>query len=153
LAGIGYYEANRFKGGFSEQYGHTLDNTCYDTQTLIKLGGFPKVEGGPGVDVRLLEKIKASGGQWAVNSDVCSNHLRRGVWEELQHYYWYGKCQPKIDASAKAYAGLVARALFSPLRGLDIAFDREYLGCAFVYPAIRFASLAGAINGYVMGRS
>lgn len=128
-------------------FGMSLDNTCYNTEFLRGLGGFPKVAGGAGVDRLLAEKVLGAGKLWSVDFSVQSNHFRRGVWDELRHYYWYGKCQRQIDSSVSAYVGLFGRALFSPIRGCEVALRQRDAVCCLVYPAIRCASLAGAVRG------
>jgi hypothetical protein len=157
LRSIGLYEAQRYRSYLKNKplhywhhvFGMSLDNTCYNTKVLRELGGFPKVIGGPGVDVLLAKKLIDSGYSWQVNYDVVSDHIRKGVRDELKHYYWYGTCQKHIDNSKRAYLGLSGRMLFSPVRGLDIAVHQRNWQCLFVYPAIRFASWSGAIKEYV----
>jgi len=128
-------------------FGMSLDNTCYNIEYMNSIGGFPNVPSGAGVDRLLAEKIISSKYEWNINYDVQSDHIRKGVWDELKHYYWYGRCQKQIDNSKIAYLGLVGRVLFSPLRGLDIAFHQKNWQCTLVYPAIRTASLVGALKG------
>jgi len=128
-------------------FGMSLDNTCYNTEYMNSIGGFPNVPSGAGVDRVLAEKVLKDGFEWSINYNVQSNHIRKGVWDELKHYYWYGKCQKQIDNSKGAFLGLCGRAAFSPIRGLDIAVQQKNLKCAFVYPAIRASSLVGALKG------
>jgi glycosyltransferase involved in cell wall biosynthesis len=147
LTNIGLYEVKRYKYTIDAQFGKTLDNTCYNRDWLLGVGGFPKLSVAPGVDCCLLDKVKASGKVWVVDGSVQSNHLHRGVWDEMKHYYWYGKCQKGIDATSKAYLMLAARVLFSPLRGLDIAVSTKNINCFWVYPALRLSSFVGAMRG------
>jgi glycosyltransferase involved in cell wall biosynthesis len=156
LYGLGMYEVNRYKndpigvGGYNfagHRFGMSLDNTCYNADIIREVGGFPKVVGGPGVDVLLANKIFGAGYRWSVDYSVVSNHVRRGLRDEFKHYYWYGRCQQEIDASRICYLGLVGRALFSPMRGIEIAFKQRDAACMLVYPAIRVVSLAGAVRG------
>lgn len=158
LYDIGAYEVNRYrdtpitKAGNNFQghrFGMSLDNTCYNTEVLNQLGGFPKVEGGPGVDRLLAKAVFDSGYKWSVDYNVISDHIRSGVWNELKHYYWYGKCQREIDGSKRAYLGLIGRAAFSAVRGLEIGVKQHSPACAIVYPAIRTASLLGAVRGLI----
>lgn len=156
LYDIGAYEVNRYRENpitkaandfQGHRFGMSLDNTCYNTEVLNSLGGFPNVEGGPGVDRLLASNIFNHGYRWSVDYSVVSDHVRSGVWNELKHYYWYGKCQSQIDNSKRAYLGLCGRAAFSPVRGLEIAVKQRSPACAVVYPAIRAASLLGAVGG------
>jgi len=158
LYDIGAYEVNRYrttpitKPGNNydgHRFGMSLDNTCYNTEVLNAIGGFPCVEGGAGVDRLLAKNIFDNGYRWSVDYSVISDHVRSGVWNELKHYYWYGLCQSQIDGSKKAYMGLCGRAAFSPVRGLEIAAKQHNPACALVYPAIRTASLLGALRGIV----
>lgn len=155
LKDIGAYEVNRYRNtpitktanNFQgHQFGMSLDNTIYNTEILNSIGGFPHVEGGAGVDRLLANNIFDNGYRWSVDYSVVSDHVRSGVWNELKHYYWYGKCQSKIDNSKRAYLGLCGRAVFSPVRGLEIAVKQRNAACAVVYPAIRTASLLGAVR-------
>jgi glycosyltransferase involved in cell wall biosynthesis len=151
LYDIGLYEAKRFNNidfpRNCHQFGMSLDNTVYDTEFMNSIGGFPNVKGGAGVDCLLAKNVFYSGFRWMVNYNVVSSHIRKGVWNELKHYYWYGKCQGQIDNSKGAYIGLGCRVAFSPLRGLDIAVKQHNLRCMFVYPAIRASSFIGAVEG------
>lgn len=156
LYGLGMYEVNRYKnraigvGGYNfsgHRFGMSLDNTCYNTDIMRCIGGFPNVKGGPGVDVLLANKIFNAGYRWSVDYSVVSDHVRRGLRDEFRHYYWYGRCQKEVDASRACYLGLFGRALFSPVRGLEIAIKQRDAACALVYPVIRVCSLAGAVRG------
>jgi glycosyltransferase involved in cell wall biosynthesis len=153
LRAITLFEVERTKCDLLDLYmpihhcfGMSLDNTCYNTEFMKEIGGFPNVPSGAGVDRLLAEKVLKKGFEWSINYDVQSNHIRKGIRDELKHYYWYGKCQNQIDNSFRAYLGLSCRALFCPIRGLDIAIKQKNPSCVFVYPAIRFSSLAGALR-------
>ena len=147
LSDICLYEVDRYRHSLDAQFGKTLDNTCYNRDWLLGIGGFPKLNVAPGVDRYLIDKVNGSGKVWLVDGSVQSNHLHNGVWDEMRHYYWYGKCQQGIDGSFHAYLMLGARALLSPLRGLDIAVKQNDWRCVFVYPAIRVSSFVGALGG------
>jgi glycosyltransferase involved in cell wall biosynthesis len=127
------------------QFGMSLDNTIYNTEYIRSIGGF-QTQQGIAVDRLLANRVFFFGKTWAVNYDVQSKHIRKSVWNDLQHYYWYGKNEHHVTGYFATLLGLSGRALFSPIRGAEIAFFQNNPRCFFVYPAIRFASLAGALK-------
>ena len=62
-------------------FGRTIDNTIYKTEIIKRVGGFPDV---------LVQTLARHGYIWAVNFDVKSIHLQRGLLKEIKHQYWYG---------------------------------------------------------------
>jgi glycosyltransferase involved in cell wall biosynthesis len=132
-------------------YGKTLDNTLYRTDALRLLGGFPKLKISAGVDNVLAQKIQLHGLKWAVDYSVRSVHLREGLKQELEHYYWYGTCMVSLDpvlfgrnVNLRRFA---LRWFLSPLRGLDIALRKKSAEALYVYPLMRLATLRGIADG------
>jgi glycosyltransferase involved in cell wall biosynthesis len=132
-------------------YGKTLDNTLFRTEALRSLGGFPKLRISAGVDNVLAQKIHLLGLKWAVDYSVKSVHLRKGLRQELDHYYWYGTCMVSLhpllfkrNIDLRTFA---LRWLLSPLRGLDIAFRKKTAEALYVYPLMRLATLRGIADG------
>lgn len=134
-------------------YGKTLDNTIYKTEILRKLGGFPKLKINAGVDTVLAKKINDCGMRWLVDFDVKSIHLRRGLYQELKHYYWYGLCykelRRELGETIDSFWHVLLRSGFSPMRGLQIAYKQKCWQISYVYPLIRFSILLGIVGGYL----
>jgi len=132
-------------------YGKTLDNTIYKTDVIRRLGGFPKLSVSAGVDNVLAQRIHLSGYRWKVDYDVKSTHLRTGLKDELAHYYWYGTCASGLEQilfnKPVNLKGLILRAFFSPIRGLDVAIKKNAPQIVYIYPLIRFNILRGVLAG------
>ena len=145
-------ERNQRRGKFeSFLYGKTLDNTIYKTQVIRALGAFPKLTISAGVDNILAKEVHENRFEWKVDYTVKSTHLRKGLREELAHYYWYGTCfstlNPLLFKRNVNVKSLVSRLFFSPLRGLDIAVRKNAPQAVYVYPLIRLAVVRGVFNG------
>ena len=133
------------------RYGKTLDNTIYKTELLRKIGGFPTLRINAGVDGALVKRINNSGYVWKVDFSVKSVHLRRGLVDELRHGYWYGTestlLSRALDEEGNVLSSTFTKALFSPLRGLQIALYKTCWQAAFVYPLIRVSTFLGVLRG------
>ncbi len=132
-------------------YGKTLDNTIYRTEVLKSLGGFPKLKISAGVDNVLAQRIQMHGLKWVVDYSVKSVHLRAGLKQELDHYYWYGTCMVSLDpllfgrnVNLRRFA---LRWFLSPMRGLDIALRKKSAEALYVYPLMRLATMRGIADG------
>ena len=138
-------------------YGKTLDNTIYKTRVIKSLGGFPKTTVSAGVDNILAQRVKVNNFEWKVDYSVRSVHLRKGLREELAHYHWYGTCfstlNPLLFKSNVNMKSIIFRALFSPLRGLQIALKKNSPQAVLVYPLIRFFMLKGISDGLRVHKS
>ena len=132
-------------------YGKTLDNTIYKTEAIKSLGGFPKLSVSAGVDNILAKQISLHGLDWKVDFAVKSTHLRKGLKQELSHYYWYGICSVSLDPLLFRrnvnLNAMILRFLFSPMRGLEIAIKKTSVIAVVYYPLLRFAILKGVIDG------
>jgi glycosyltransferase involved in cell wall biosynthesis len=115
----------------------SLDNTIYKTAIIRELGGFP-----PGCNLPL--KVFLSGYKWKVDYSVKSIHIRNGMKDELQHYYWYGTLAREHGEAIKEP---LLRMLFSPIRGLHAAVKKKSPEIVFLYPLIRFNILRGMLEG------
>jgi len=141
----------RERGLDSFLYGKTLDNTIYKTRVIRQLGGFPKLSIPAGADNVLAQRLQQNTFQWKVDYTVRSIHLRKGLRDELEHYYWYGTCfnilVPLLSKKHVRIKPLVLRLLFSPFRGLDIAFKKNAPQAVVIYPLLRLAILRGVLAG------
>lgn len=137
-------------------YGKTLDNTIYKTEVIRKIGGFPKLEASAGVDNVLAYRIHLADYQWVVDYSVISNHLRKGLKDELAHRYWYGTCYDLLDRLLGVpYSSLnrqILRLLFSPIRGLQVGVKKKDLRATYVYPLMRYNILKGIVDSRKMRR-
>jgi glycosyltransferase involved in cell wall biosynthesis len=125
--------------------GKTLDNTIYKTKVIRRIGGFPRISRPAGMDAVLALQLHQNHFKWKVDDTVRSVHLRKGLRDELTHYYWYGLSYEKerdIDILS-----LGSRLFFSPLRGLGIAIKRKAPQAVYIYPLIRFVGLKGIFDG------
>ncbi len=130
--------------------GRTLDNTIYKTDVIRQMGGFPKLPVPAGTDVALTMRLNSLGLKWRVDASVRSIHLRKGLREELEHYYWYGQCSnalsPLLFKKNVDVHPLFRRLLLSPLRGLQIAIAKKSPQAIYVYPLVRWAGLKGVLD-------
>jgi len=142
---------NEEKEGQFFPYVKTLDNTIYKTKIMRTLGGFPTLTISAGIDHVLAQRVHLSGFKWKVDYDVKSVHLRKGLGDELAHYYWYGTCSDTLERSLfkrSASARLMAlRLFFSPIRGLQIALKKNAPQAIYIYPLLRLAFLRGVFDG------
>lgn len=125
--------------------GKTLDNTIYKTEIISRIGGFPAMSRPAGMDGVLALQLHQNHFEWRVDDTVRSVHLRKGLRDELAHYYWYGlsyEAEKDIDVLS-----LGARLFFSPFRGLDIAVKKRAPQAVYIYPLIRFVGLKGMFDG------
>ena len=134
-------------------YGKNLDNTMYRTAVIRELRGFPTLKVSAGVDNVLAKKIFEAGYIWKVNFDVRSIHLRRGFWDEVKHYWWYGKCYQELKKSLRNrsdnISSILLRTLFSPIRGVHIAWKKKSPLITFAYPLLRFTICLGILYSFV----
>ncbi|MEM3907064.1 MAG: glycosyltransferase family A protein [Nitrososphaerota archaeon] len=132
-------------------YGKTLDNTIYKTEIIKQLGGFPKLSISAGIDTVLAHRIHMKGFRWVVDYNVRSTHLREGLKDELDHYYWYGTCAPTLEHilynRSCNLKGMALRAFFSPVRGFHIAIKKRVPEAIYIYPLIRFSVFSGFLAG------
>jgi glycosyltransferase involved in cell wall biosynthesis len=133
------------------RFGKTLDNTIYNTELLRNIGGFPTLRINAGVDGALVKRINDAEYEWKVDFSVKSVHLRRGLVDELRHAYWYGTestlLSQVLEEEQNVLASTFSKALYSPLRGLQIALNKRCWQIAMVYPLIRVSIFIGVLRG------
>jgi len=152
---IGEYTNQRYlqqtKVNASFPYGKTLDNTIYKTKALRQIGGFPRLRINAGVDTALVKQVNCNGRLWKVDFGVKSTHLRHGFVNELRHGYWYGKESVALSkelGEEPVLFSMLIRTLFSPLRGLQIAYDKMCWQISLVYPLMRLSTFLGVLRGH-----
>lgn len=126
----------------------SMDNTIYRTDVIRDFGGFPKLKGA-GVDSILVQNVLKSGYKWITDVDVVSIHLRKGVKQEIRHYYGYAAAAPKVSVYDPSinFRRMILTFGFSPFRGVEIALKKRDWRLALLYPAIRFVILCGYSKG------
>lgn len=143
---------HEYKHATSFLFGKTLDNTIYKTN-FMKNVGFPKTKVNAGVDTILAKIVSDMGFQWKVDFDVRSEHIRKGLWHELEQYHWYGKCQRELqkalEEKGEGFSKILLRTLFSPVRGIEVAYKKRCWHIAYIYPLIRLSSFLGILESYV----
>lgn len=105
----------------------------------------------PGVDNILAQRLQQNTFQWKVDYTVRSTHLRKGLRDELKHYYWYGTAfnflVPLLSKKPLRLEPLISRLLFSPFRGLEIAFKKNAPEAVVIYPLLRLTIVRGVLAG------
>lgn len=135
-------------------YGKTLDNTIYLTEIIKKMGGFPKFkrkELHACVDTVLAKRVFDAGFKWKVDYNVKSLHIRKGLRDELRHFYWYGSLHPTLEPYAKgkhaSARGFLKSLLFSPKNGVTLALRLDSPQLIYIYPLIQLALYKGLVSG------
>jgi glycosyltransferase involved in cell wall biosynthesis len=150
------YSMNKYRRELTKPsflYGKNLDNTMYRTSVIKELGGFPVLAVSPGVDNVLAKMLHEAGYMWQVNFDVLSVHLRKGFCHELRQYWWYGKCyrelKKHLGGCGDSILSIFLRTLFSPFRGVQVAWKKKSFPIVFAYPLIRLTILLGVFYSYL----
>jgi len=122
--------------------GKTIDNTIYKTEIIKRVGGFPEL---------LVQALARHGYIWAVNFNVKSIHLQRGLLKEIKHQYWYGTSLKEFNKQpselAKDWANVTFRTMLSPIRGAQIAYTQRCWRILYLYPSLRLAAFLGWLKG------
>jgi glycosyltransferase involved in cell wall biosynthesis len=149
------YDIDRYPRNLEDNdvfhFGKTLDNTIYQTEIIKSIGGFPRISLDACVDNVLAKRLYAAGFKWKINYSVKSLHIRKGLRDELRHFYWYGAQYPLLEpyitgkhASAK---GFLKRLVFSPKYGVDLALKLNSPELIYICPLIRLALYRGLVSG------
>jgi len=142
------FRIERYKTLKGYKITQSIDNTIFKTKVIRELGGFPYLPGA-GVDSILVQKVFRAGYQWITDYNVISVHLRKSVWQDVKHTYWYGRAASivsRFDPNVN-FRRVVAMFFFSPIRGLQIALKKNCPQIVFVYPLMRFMALKGYMDG------
>lgn len=124
--------------------GMTLDNTVYRTDVLKSLGGFPRGHGNVGIDLALFARLRALGLRWAVNKDVVSVHIRKGIRDELRHQEWYAR-NWRFSSKVSRF-NVFLRFAYSLFSAFPVVLKTREPRIFLVYPAIRFCFLRGVLK-------
>jgi hypothetical protein len=135
-------------------YGKTLDNTIYRTEIIKNIGGFPRFkrkELHACVDNVLAKRVFDAGFKWKVNYSVKSLHIRKGLRDELRHFYWYGSLnytlEPYLTGKHASVRKYLKNLLFSPKNGANLALKLDSPQLIYIYPLIHLALYRGLVSG------
>jgi len=121
----------------------SIDNALYRTSLIRAINGFDSSYI-TACDRVLYDNVTEHGFEWIVDRSVISKHIKPSVKDYSKHLYRLG--------TLKGYAGDMkilpnfVRFLFSPLRGLHIAFVQHCLMASVVYPYWRFWELKTSVD-------
>lgn len=120
-------------------FGKTLDNTIWETATLRKIGGFPKITNAF-CETILHTKISELNYEWIVERNVESLHYHKDLADERNHYNFYGYNTPALQRSLNqqpscTYA--IKKMIKSPLTGLKMARKTQDNRLILSYPLCR----------------
>jgi len=68
-------------------YGISIDNNIYDTETLRLLGGFP-TSCPIAIDRELRDQVEGCGYKWVIDPSIISYHIRNSLWKTIKHDYY-----------------------------------------------------------------
>jgi glycosyltransferase involved in cell wall biosynthesis len=131
----------------------SIDNNIYRTDVIRKIGGFPKRRFA-GVDTNLHNILVEAGWRWKLERSIVSLHIRKSLASDVKRLYRYHMSSGGEiwRSDPKPITSFAFRFLFSPLRGLIIAFEMKYPLIAFIYPVIRFFSYKGYVDSAKLDR-
>jgi hypothetical protein len=153
------YTLTRYGKENIENYGKTLDNTIWNTNTLRNLGGFPKLNHA-GIDTYLHCLFNSKGYKWLVNYNVQSLHMHNSFLNELHHNYFYGQSLPELYNKMSSFSTFgsdtsiqyfLKKTLVSPIAALKMAKRMRDSRLILAYPMVRFAWTLGYLNGLKSG--
>jgi glycosyltransferase involved in cell wall biosynthesis len=132
-------------------FGKTLDNTIYRTEIIKNIGGFPRISLDACVDNVLAKRVYDAGFKWKVDYTVKSLHIRKGLRDELRHFYWYGAqyptLEPYITGKHTMSDGFLKMFLLSSKHGMDLALKLNSPQLIYIYPLTRLALYRGLVSG------
>jgi len=153
---------NSYKPAYFQEacsYGHSLDNTVYNTKILRELGGFPHNSRnfGVGTDTLLYKQTRDNNLKWLVDYSVCSTHLRQSLRDDMSHCLRIGKSiamlNRQLNSRSISLTSEIPSLALSPFRALKIALKMKEPGVTYFYPIMRFTLFQGICEGYREGIS
>jgi len=152
------YLSNRKASVFT--LGKTLDNTLYKTEIMRKIGGFPYLSTNSGIDTLLTYTLNSHGFRWQVDPSCVSQHIRRGLKQELNHQRWYAVASAEtrqkilsqgLDTEDRmggfiTFKHAIERLLLSPLAGAFVAYKMRNPMIAVVHPLIKLYWFMGYLD-------
>lgn len=151
------YTNNRFIRVLEELQEKRKINSCMDnnlclTKAFRQVGGYP-AECKVCVDANLKAKIERHGYKWIITFATVSTHLRSGFTGYLKDQRkWWIDCSHKGEACFRINVwGDLKRFLYSPIRGLQVAWQKRIWELFFLYPVLRGCMLYYSLRYGVFG--
>lgn len=154
---IAPYLANRRASAYT--LGKTLDNTLFRTSAVQKIGGFPVIKTGFGIDTLLSYTFYQHGYVWIVDPTCHSIHLRHGLSQELKHQRWYAVAAIETRERLKKmeldlpwnvleigvkYSGI--QLLMSPFVGVFVSIKTRNPMISVVHPLLKLFKFVGHLD-------
>ena len=115
----------------------SLDNNLCKTEVIRKAGGYVAPCGPAGTDSLLIEAVHRQGYEWVIDERCVSGHMRPGISSYSRHILG-GQQRSMMEYEREYGPRPIARLLFSPIRGAEMA-ARYHAFTAFAgYPLYRF---------------
>lgn len=113
----------------------SIDNNLYITRIIRELGGF-NPDYPASTDRELQDRVWKAGYEWIVDRTIISDHIKPSLKDNAKHTHKLALLKDYHEDNL-VKENLV-RLLFSPIRGLQIAFDQRCPQAIFAYPYWRF---------------
>jgi len=128
-----------------------IDNTLWRTRPFKEIVGcIPEYLRYGAADSYIGIRMGKTNYKGIVDSNVVSLHLRLGgLKEEVNRHYLMGSMAPRKKAEYilnTTNLEAFRLAIFSPLRGIQVAIKKNCPQIAYYYPLLRFAFLKGAVE-------
>lgn len=115
----------------------SLDNNLCKTEVIRLVGGYAPPTGPAGTDSLLLAAVHRHGYEWVIDKGCVSGHIRPSISRYASHIL--GGQQRMMMEYEKEYGPRpIARLLFSPLRGAQMAAKYHAFTALGGYPVYRF---------------
>jgi glycosyl transferase family 2 len=115
----------------------SLDNNLCKTEVIRKAGGYAPPSGPAGTDSQLLAAVHRLGYEWVIDRRSVSGHMRPGISSYAKHILG-GQQRAMMEYEKESGPRPIARLLFSPFRGAQMA-AKYHASTAFAgYPIYRF---------------
>lgn len=123
----------------------SMDNNIFRTKVVKSLGGFPDVCPVCTDTVLKVRMLSETPYKWIVDPSIISLHVRNDLRGSIEHSYKLRQicAKTKYCSRGERYSqiGLFRRFLTSPIRGLQIAVEKNCPEMIFVYPYMRLSHL------------
>jgi hypothetical protein len=134
--------------------GVNIDNALWRTDLFKRVvGDIPLFIRYYGADCYIGYRIKNSEYKSVLDTEVVSTHLRfGGLKEDIKKHYVHGLTLPKHTSLMSTFDAETTTkrafemAMFSPIRGLEVAVKKKRPQIFYHYPLLRLAFLAGMLR-------
>ncbi len=142
------YNIEKYLMLHSPDFGKTLDNTIWETETLRKIGGFPKISNAF-CETLLHTRISELNYEWIVERNVESLHYHKDLANERNHYNFYGYNTPALQMRLNqkpSFSYAIKKMIKSPITGAKMAQKMQDTRLILSYPLCRFEWTKGYIK-------